>query len=104
MTPPKNLSLSGTPEDHSRVCARLIRASISPHSTRHSWRSAGGSSSSDSWSSSLVTQLLDREFLQLRAQPLHHLGQAVESRSGLVELAAGPHRLEPRGGLGGRRR
>jgi hypothetical protein len=37
-----------------------------------------------------VPQLVDREFLQLRAQPPHRLDQPVESRSGIVELAAGP--------------
>ena len=38
--------------DHLRFCARRISASISLESSRHSWRSAGGSSPCDCGSSS----------------------------------------------------
>jgi hypothetical protein len=37
-----------------------------------------------------VTQLLDRERVELRAQLTHQLGEALECRGGLVELVAGP--------------
>ena len=37
-------------------------------------------------------------------QPLDQLGEGLEGRCGIAELAAGSHRLEQGGGLGGRRR
>ena len=51
-----------------------------------------------------AAQLVDREVFQEWSQPLDHVGEGFESGRGIAELAAGSHRLEQGGGLGGLRR